>query len=152
MILPINTNTASLQTLSNPSIRSSTPSISPPQPSLALSVGGGAAASYLRTASLSLNNLLALQAGSDPETGAATGNNLLLQQKVLTEKEIRYKELREAFAAEFSSKPAGGIDKLAVPGPKEDANLVSLQTKQQLSIQSLAFAGQSQAGLLSLLR
>lgn len=107
MILPINTNTASLQTLSNPSIRSSTPSISPPQPSLALSVGGGAAASYLRTASLSLNNLLALQAGSDPETGAATGNNLLLQQKVLTEKEIRYKELREAFAAEFSSKPAG---------------------------------------------
>ncbi len=36
--------------------------------------------------------------------------------------------------------------------PEEGANLVALQTRQQLGIQSLAFAGQSEQGVLALFR
>lgn len=58
---------------------------------------------------------------------------------------------RSAFTSDYIVTIQGGSSKLTLADLNEEgANLVSLQTRQSLGIQSLSFAGQSQQGILKL--
>lgn len=60
---------------------------------------------------------------------------------------------RSDFTNEYINTLTVGAGKLTLADLNEEgANLVSLQTRQQLGIQALSFAGQSEQGVLSLLR
>jgi flagellin len=57
------------------------------------------------------------------------------------------------FTAEYTNVLQAGADKLTLADLNtEGANLLALQTRQQLGIQALAFAGQSEQSILSLFR
>ena len=56
------------------------------------------------------------------------------------------------FTNEYVNTLQGGSDKLTLADLNEEgANLVALQTRQQLGIQSLSIAGQQQQAILALL-
>ncbi|MBC7952196.1 MAG: flagellin [Rhodospirillaceae bacterium] len=62
-------------------------------------------------------------------------------------------QARSDFSKEYINTLTVGAGKLTLADLNEEgANLVSLQTRQQLGIQALSFAGQSEQGVLSLLR
>jgi flagellin len=62
-------------------------------------------------------------------------------------------QARSDFTKEYINTLTVGAGKLTLADLNEEgANLVSLQTRQQLGIQALSFAGQSEQGVLSLLR
>jgi len=60
-------------------------------------------------------------------------------------------QTRLAFTTDYVNTLSGGAGKLTLADLNEEgANLVSLQTRQQLGIQALSFAGQQQQGVLRL--
>jgi len=62
-------------------------------------------------------------------------------------------QTRLDFTKEYVNTLTGGSDKLTLADLSEEgANLVSLQTRQQMGIQALSFAGQQTQGILSLFR
>ncbi len=62
-------------------------------------------------------------------------------------------QTRLDFSSTYANELQGGADKLVLANiTEEGANLVALQTRQQLGISSLAFAGQSEQSILSLFR
>jgi flagellin len=62
-------------------------------------------------------------------------------------------QTRLEFTKSYVNTLTEGADKLTLADLNEEgANLVSLQTRQQLGIQALAFAGQQEQGVLSLFR
>ncbi|HAE03610.1 MAG TPA: flagellin-like protein, partial [Rhodospirillaceae bacterium] len=61
-------------------------------------------------------------------------------------------QTRLDFTNEYVNTLQGGSDKLTLADLNEEgANLVALQTRQQLGIQSLSIAGQQQQAILALL-
>lgn len=62
-------------------------------------------------------------------------------------------KIRLDFTSEYTNVLQTGADKLTLADLNtEGANLLALQTRQQLGIQALAFAGQSEQSILSLFR
>ncbi len=62
-------------------------------------------------------------------------------------------QTRLDFSAAYSNELQGGADKLVLADiTEEGANLVALQTRQQLGISALSFAGSSEQSILSLFR
>ncbi len=62
-------------------------------------------------------------------------------------------QVRLDFTAEYTNVLSIGADKLTLADTNEEgANLISLQTRQQLGIQALAFAGQAESSILGLFR
>jgi flagellin len=62
-------------------------------------------------------------------------------------------KIRLDFTSEYTNVLQAGADKLTLADLNtEGANLLALQTRQQLGIQALAFAGQSEQSILSLFR
>ena len=60
-------------------------------------------------------------------------------------------QTRLSFTAQYATTLQGGADKLTLADVnKESTNLVTLQTRQQLSIQSLSIATQSEQAVLRL--
>jgi flagellin-like hook-associated protein FlgL len=60
-------------------------------------------------------------------------------------------QTRLSFSADYASTLSGGADKLTLADTnQESTNLVTLQTRQQLSIQSLSIATQSEQAVLRL--
>jgi flagellin-like hook-associated protein FlgL len=81
-----------------------------------------------------------------------TINNIRAQASVMaTNADIL--KVRLDFTKEYVDVLKGGADKLTLADlNSEGANLLALQTRQQLGIQALAFAGQSEQSVLSLFR
>ena len=66
---------------------------------------------------------------------------------------IAFLQTRADFTANYANTLTAGSGKLTLADLNaEGANLVALQTRQQIGIQSLSFAGQQQQAILSLLR
>jgi len=64
---------------------------------------------------------------------------------------VTFLQTRESFTAQYVTTLQGGADKLVVADVNaESTNLVTLQTRQQLSIQSLSIATQSEQAVLRL--
>lgn len=62
-------------------------------------------------------------------------------------------QTRSDFTETYANTLTEGADKLTLADLNEEgANLVALQTRQQLAIQALSFAGQQEQGILSLFR
>ena len=62
-------------------------------------------------------------------------------------------QTRLDFSASYANELQGGADKLVLADiTEEGANLVALQTRQQLGISALSFAGSSEQSILSLFR
>ena len=62
-------------------------------------------------------------------------------------------ETRLDFTKSYVNTIAGGSDKLTLADLNEEgANLIALQTRQQLGIQSLSIAGQQQQAILALIQ
>jgi flagellin-like hook-associated protein FlgL len=62
-------------------------------------------------------------------------------------------QTRLDFSSNYANELQGGADKLVLADiTEEGANLVALQTRQQLGISSLSFAGNSEQSILSLFR
>ena len=62
-------------------------------------------------------------------------------------------QTRLDFTDQYVNTLEGGSDKLTLADLNEEgANLVALQTRQQLGIQSLSIAGQQQQSILALLQ
>ncbi len=62
-------------------------------------------------------------------------------------------QTRLDFSSAYANELQGGADKLILADiTEEGANLVALQTRQQLGISALSFAGQSEQSILSLFR
>ncbi|QLH39189.1 MAG: flagellin [Defluviicoccus sp.] len=62
-------------------------------------------------------------------------------------------KVRLDFTSEYTNVLQAGADKLTLADlNSEGANLLALQTRQQIGIQALSFAGQSEQGVLSLFR
>ena len=62
-------------------------------------------------------------------------------------------QTRLDFSSSYANELQAGSDKLVLADiTEEGANLVALQTRQQLGISSLAFAGNSEQSILSLFR
>ena len=64
---------------------------------------------------------------------------------------MTFLQTRLDFTKQYVNNLTEGADKLTLADINEEgANLVSLQTRQQLGIQALAFAGQSEQAVLRL--
>ena len=64
---------------------------------------------------------------------------------------VTFLQTRLTFSAQYLTTLQGGSDKLVVADVnQESTNLVTLQTRQQLSIQSLSIATQSEQSVLRL--
>ncbi len=62
-------------------------------------------------------------------------------------------KVRLDFTKDYASVLSAGADKLTLADLNEEgANLLALQTRQQIGIQALSFAGQSEQSVLSLFR
>jgi flagellin-like hook-associated protein FlgL len=62
-------------------------------------------------------------------------------------------QTRSDFTKSYVNTLKEGSDKLTLADLNEEgANLVSLQTRQQLGIQALSFAGQQEQGILAMFR
>ena len=62
-------------------------------------------------------------------------------------------QTRLDFSSAYANELQAGADKLILADiTEEGANLVALQTRQQLGISSLSFAGQAEQSILSLFR
>ncbi len=105
---------------------------------LAITTGATLSAASLR--SCAINQLDAAIATLDSKAKSLGSNVALLQTRL-------------DFSATYANELQGGADKLVLADiTEEGANLVALQTRQQLGISSLAFAGQSEQSILSLFR
>jgi flagellin len=130
------------------------------------SIGGAAAFSGLKFSFGGANNV---SAGSGLSTAigkfsAATNNQLngvfnILQNAIQTVQgdaqtlgaNVTLLQTRLSFTAQYATTLQGGSDKLTLADVnKESTNLVTLQTRQQLSIQSLSIATQSEQAVLRL--
>jgi flagellin len=66
---------------------------------------------------------------------------------------VAFLQTRLDFSAQYAVTLTQGADKLRLADLNEEgANLVALQTRQQLALQSLAFAGQAEQAILTLFR
>jgi flagellin-like hook-associated protein FlgL len=104
-----------------------------------------------------------LDAYSDQATFDTDANNAVLNLEA-TVNNIRAKtatmatnadilKVRLDFTKDYVSVLQGGADKLTLADLNEEgANLLALQTRQQIGIQALSFAGQSEQSVLSLFR
>jgi len=126
----------------------------------------GAAGALGGTGSLLATNLLANDAtGSAFSTVSVGGNSILdaaitaVQAAISTNRAIASKlgtnvsflQTRLDFNTNYATTLSNGSDKLTLADTNEEgANLVALQTRQQLALQALNFAGQSQQAVLRL--
>ena len=105
---------------------------------LSIYTGATLSASSLRTCAI--NQLDAAIATLDAK-GKSLGSNIALLQTRLD------------FSKSYANELQGGSDKLTLADiTEEGANLVALQTRQQLGISSLSFAGKSEQSILTLFR
>ncbi len=105
---------------------------------LAITTGATLSLASLRTCAI--NQLDTAIATLDAKAKSLGSNVALLQTRL-------------DFSANYANELQAGSDKLTLADVTEEgANLVALQTRQQLGISSLAFAGQSEQSILSLFR
>ena len=105
---------------------------------LAITTGATLSATSLNTCAINQLDAAIATLGSKAKT---LGSNVALLQTRL--------DFNESYVAELQT----GADKLRLADiTEEGANLVALQTRQQLGISALSFAGQAEQSVLSLLR
>ena len=105
---------------------------------LGIYTGATLSSSSLRTCAI--NQLDAAIATLDSKAKSLGSNVALLQTRL-------------DFSASYANELQAGADKLVLADiTEEGANLVALQTRQQLGISSLSFAGNSEQSILSLFR
>ncbi len=103
-----------------------------------LGIKTGATLSVAALRTCAINELDAALASLDAKAKSLGSNVALLQTRL-------------DFSAAYANELQGGADKLILADiTEEGANLVALQTRQQLGISALSFAGQSEQSILSL--
>jgi flagellin-like hook-associated protein FlgL len=105
-----------------------------------LGIKTGATLSVTANRTCAINQLDAAIATLDSKAKTLGSNVALLQTRL-------------DFSSNYANELQGGADKLVLADiTEEGANLVALQTRQQLGISSLSFAGNSEQSILSLFR